>query len=202
MLEVLLQASQKMKWTPHARVVLEMAVVELCHPEGAEQAASGETRPGPAPSSEGLGERIRLLERRIKELEKAVQSVSASAGAAKPERSAALSEGQGAGGEKLLRDIDPMRTEEVRRHWPEVLARVKEQKITVHAWLIDGEPVATEEAVIVALKTRSTGRRRKGTHKTLIEKVMAEVLAPPADHHDAERVAGDRRWLDRRRGRN
>jgi DNA polymerase-3 subunit gamma/tau len=181
MLEVLLQASQKMKWTPHARVVLEMAVVELCHPEGAEQAASGETRPGPAPSSEGLGERIRLLERRIKELEKAVQSVSASAGAAKPERSAALSEGQGAGGEKLLRDIDPMRTEEVRRHWPEVLARVKEQKITVHAWLIDGEPVAaTEEAVIVAFKNsihRET--TEKESHKTLIEKVMAEVLGSP-----------------------
>src|SRR5690606_16722641 len=106
-----------------------------------------------------------------KELEKAVQSVSASAGAAKPERSAALSEGQGAGGEKLLRDIDPMRTEEVRRHWPEVLARVKEQKITVHAWLIDGEPVAaTEEAVIVAFKNsihRET--TEKESHKTLIE---------------------------------
>ena len=43
MLEVLLQAEQKMKWTPHARVVLEMAIVELCQPaEAQQQAASRE----------------------------------------------------------------------------------------------------------------------------------------------------------------
>ncbi|PRX42168.1 DNA polymerase III tau subunit [Planifilum fimeticola] len=185
MLEVLIQAAQKMKWTPHARVVLEMAVVELCHPAAAEQAAAREmARAEAAPPTEALGERIRLLERKIKELEKAAfHPGSASGGAAAPpsERPAPSSGRQPAGEGKSFRDIDPKRTEEVRRHWPEVLARVKEQKITVHAWLIDGEPVAaTQDAVIVAFKNsihRET--TEKESHKSLIEKVMAEVLGSP-----------------------
>lgn len=182
MLEVLLQAEQKMKWTPHARVVLEMAMVELCQPAEAEQAAGRElVRPQSAPSTEGLEERIRLLEQKIKDLETAAlnrASVPEEAAAPRFGRSAIPSGRHPAGEEELFRDIDPKKTEEVRRHWPEVLARVKEQKITVHAWLIDGEPVAaTKDAVVVAFKNsihRET--TEKESHKSLIEKVMAEVL--------------------------
>lgn len=184
MLEVLLQAGQKMKWTPHARVVLEMAIVELCQPAAAEQAAGREiARPVSAPSSERLEERIRLLERRIEELEAAAADRDSASEEAspRPRRPASPSGGRPAGEGDLLRDIDPQKTEEVRRHWPEVLGRVKEQKITVHAWLIDGEPVAaTKDAVIVAFKNsihRET--TEKESHKSLIEKVMAEVLGSP-----------------------
>lgn len=185
MLEVLLQASQKMKWTPHARVVLEMAIVELCHPAAApEQTAAREVaRSAPAPSSDGLEERIRRLERWLKELESAVSDRDGGLKGTvlSSQKPAAPSGGQSAGERDLLREVDPQKAEEVRRQWPEVLARVKEQRITVHAWLIDGEPVAaTRDAVIVAFKN-SIHRQttEKESHKSLIEKTMAEVLGSP-----------------------
>lgn len=188
MLEVLLQAEQKMKWTPHARVVLEMAIVELCQPaEAQQQAASREyvqVSAEAVPTSDGLEERMRRLERRLKALEATAanrESAPEEAAAPRPGRTPPPSRGRSAGPGELLREIDPQKTEAVRRQWPEVLGRVKEQKITVHAWLIDGEPVAaTKDALIVAFKNsihRET--TEKDSHRSLIEKVMAEVLGSP-----------------------
>src|SRR5690606_10493803 len=49
------------------------------------------------------------------------------------------------------RDSDD--TRKVRSRWPEVLQRVKEARISVHAWLIDGEPAAVHDGrVLIAFK--------------------------------------------------
>ncbi|HZG77034.1 MAG TPA: DNA polymerase III subunit gamma/tau, partial [Paenibacillus sp.] len=67
------------------------------------------------------------------------------------------------------------------REWPAVLQRVKERKITVHAWLVDGEPVsATEDVVLVAFKnTFHRDTTEKPANKELIESAMAEVIGRP-----------------------
>jgi DNA polymerase-3 subunit gamma/tau len=62
--------------------------------------------------------------------------------------------------------------------WSQVLQQVKERRITVHAWLVDGELVsATEEAVLLAFKSgmhRDT--TEKPAHKEIIESVISEVF--------------------------
>jgi DNA polymerase-3 subunit gamma/tau len=69
----------------------------------------------------------------------------------------------------------------VLREWQTVLARVKERKITVHAWLVDGEPVsATDDIVLLAFKnTIHRDTTEKAANKELIESVMSEVLGRP-----------------------
>ncbi|THF81766.1 DNA polymerase III subunit gamma/tau [Cohnella fermenti] len=62
--------------------------------------------------------------------------------------------------------------------WPQVLARVKEERVTVHAWLVDGEPVAyAEDTVLVAFRNsihRET--TEKPANKQVIEKVLSAAL--------------------------
>lgn len=65
---------------------------------------------------------------------------------------------------------------EVSLKWNEVLGQVKNQKITVHAWLVNGEPVmAGESFVLVAFKnTIHRETTEKPANKQLIEQVLQE----------------------------
>jgi DNA polymerase-3 subunit gamma/tau len=62
-----------------------------------------------------------------------------------------------------------------------VLSAVKEKRITVHAWLVDGEPVSLyDNKLLLAFKSamhRDT--TEKPANRQLIEQVMAEVLGQP-----------------------
>ena len=62
--------------------------------------------------------------------------------------------------------------------WPQVLAKVREAKITVHAWLIDGEPVSfAQDTLLVVFKSvmhRDT--TEKAENKKIIEQVMQRVF--------------------------
>lgn len=65
--------------------------------------------------------------------------------------------------------------------WSDVLAEVRKRRITVHAWLVDGTPVAVaDQSVLVAFKNEihcvTTG---KPDNKQLIEQVMHDVLGQP-----------------------
>jgi DNA polymerase-3 subunit gamma/tau len=62
-----------------------------------------------------------------------------------------------------------------------VLSRVKEQKITVHAWLVDGEPVAVrDQIVLVAFKSAMHKETtEKPANKQLIEQVLGELFEQP-----------------------
>lgn len=67
---------------------------------------------------------------------------------------------------------------QVRQRWGEVLHKVKEARISVHAWLIDGEPVAVHESmVLIAFKnTMHRETTEKQANREVIERVMAEVF--------------------------
>ncbi|MDO7908665.1 DNA polymerase III subunit gamma/tau [Paenibacillus sp. JX-17] len=70
---------------------------------------------------------------------------------------------------------------EVARKWSQVLLRVKEEKVTVHAWFMDGEPVSIhEDRVLVAFKNnihRET--TEKPANRQVIEYVLQEVFGRP-----------------------
>lgn len=68
--------------------------------------------------------------------------------------------------------------EQVKQEWPEILLKVKVQKINVHAWLIDGEPVcATSNRIVLAFKSvmhRDTTAKQENLK--MIETVVKEHL--------------------------
>jgi DNA polymerase-3 subunit gamma/tau len=65
--------------------------------------------------------------------------------------------------------------------WPQVLAKVREAKVTVHAWLIDGEPVSfAQDTLLVVFKSvmhRDT--TEKVENKQIIEQAMRQVFGHP-----------------------
>lgn len=65
--------------------------------------------------------------------------------------------------------------------WNQILQTVKDEKVTVHAWFMNGEPVSiTEDAVLVAFKNdihRET--TEKPANKQLIERVLERQIGRP-----------------------
>lgn len=70
---------------------------------------------------------------------------------------------------------------QIRMKWNEVLQRVKEAKITVHAWFVDGEPVSVaDDTVLIAFKnTMHRETTEKPTHREIIERVLQDVFDKP-----------------------
>mgnify|MGYP002422935736 CR=1 FL=1 len=184
-LETLIQTQQQLKWAPHPQVLLEMALVRICHQS--ESSSSPE---------HGEGELISSLQQQLKQLQQKVEELSGlatSSPVAEPspppsvQRESTTGSRKGTGARKsggsarlapLLKEASAEALQKLQRAWPDVLARVKERKITVHAWLIDGEPVAaTEDTLLVAFKNnihRET--TEKDSNKKLIEQVIQEIL--------------------------
>lgn len=80
--------------------------------------------------------------------------------------------------ERFVREKDSPRFTALYSKWSSILNQVKDRKITVHAWLLDGEPVSiADDQVLVAFKNtihRST--TEKAANKQIIEQVISEAL--------------------------
>ncbi|MBB6735859.1 DNA polymerase III subunit gamma/tau [Cohnella zeiphila] len=65
--------------------------------------------------------------------------------------------------------------------WPQALQRVKEERVTVHAWLVDGEPVSfANDTVLVAFRnTIHRETTEKPANKQVIEGVLSSLLGRP-----------------------
>lgn len=69
----------------------------------------------------------------------------------------------------------------IQQKWGQILTRVKEEKVTVHAWFVNGEPVsALEDTILVAFKNdihRET--TEKAANKQVIERILEQQLGKP-----------------------
>lgn len=173
----------RMKGTNKPRILLEMLLVKLTHVSKSEQ-------------KELIGNQAvdqgewQALQERVKRLEQHVQKWSAVAGEASHER---RTEPKAPSGSKQkqstvtaarLQQVQAIRNEmdtdilsRLKEQWPQILAEVKDKKITVHAWLIDGEPVAANERhVLLAFKNQiHRETTEKPDHKQLIEDIIGQV---------------------------
>jgi DNA polymerase-3 subunit gamma/tau len=72
-------------------------------------------------------------------------------------------------------------SQHIRTKWGEVLQRVKEARISVHAWLIDGDPVSTiDDTLLIAFKnTMHRETTEKPANREIIENVMNDVFGRP-----------------------
>ncbi|MEK3784862.1 MULTISPECIES: DNA polymerase III subunit gamma/tau [Paenibacillus] len=70
---------------------------------------------------------------------------------------------------------------EATRKWSQILQRVKEEKVTVHAWFMDGEPVSVyDDSVLVAFKNNiHRDTTEKAANRQVIERVLQEQLGRP-----------------------
>lgn len=199
-IELLGRASGEIKYAAQPGIVFEVALLKLCtsldgadgerqdHPAGSAVAQAG--TPAPAPDSGALA----ALERRIASLEARLAAAGASAPGQPvppPQSPARRSGPAGLSPNKGIRpkiNLDPFLQggsgeafREITSKWAEMLARVKERKISVHAWLRDGEPVAASgDEVLVAFKNvihRET--TEKPDNRQLIEQSMAETYRRP-----------------------
>lgn len=202
-IETLNQYHGEMKYSAQPRTLFEIAVMKLCTMEGSEAAATGQSGVGasavaPAAASADLQpllQRLAHLEQQVSGLKPSGGSGGASGTSAAPglsggpaPRPALRGEGRSASapGRRVKLDAFLHAGEsewflQVHGKWPQILAQVKSRKITVHAWLIDGEPVAaTSDAVLLAFKSamhRET--TEKPANRELIEQVMAETFKQP-----------------------
>ncbi|MFF2094201.1 DNA polymerase III subunit gamma/tau [Paenibacillus sp. NPDC058174] len=208
MIDTLNRYQSDMKHASQPQTLFEVALMKLCtgDSEGASSsshAAAGAGAPAGASPAAGemqrLRQQIEVLERK---LEQVLQNGGAAAGggqagdggqsrsAGNRQPSAGGRGGFGAAGGVRLASVklDPYLASagspasgQVRMKWSEVLQRVKEARITVHAWLVDGEPVAaTDDSVLVAFKnTMHRETTEKPAHRDIIERVLQDVIGKP-----------------------
>lgn len=205
-IELLNRYAGEIKFASHPGTLFEVALMQLCSEIGTgETGARGVLSAGPAAATVSAEAEAQIagLERRIAELESRLarmeQQGGTSGASGRPASAGSAlkppgwrSGGAGATGalakarsmqvlEPFLKAKDQPLFGQVSARWSQVLAKVKEQKITIHAWLVDGEPVAaTQDAVLVAFKNsihRET--TEKPDNRALIEQVIREVIGQP-----------------------
>ncbi|CAM3988747.1 DNA polymerase III subunit gamma/tau [Cohnella lubricantis] len=204
-IDVLNRYQAEMKYAAHPQTMFEIALLKLCasdadaaSADGAAQAASAPPRASAAAGGadlQRLQQQVAHLERRLEELQRGggIASASAQAGGGAAGGLSARGRGSapGAAPAKSLRSrvkLDPFlaargapNSLQALSKWPQVLQRVKEERVTVHAWLVDGEPVSyADDTVLVAFRnTIHRETTEKPANKQVIEGVLSALLGHP-----------------------
>lgn len=194
----------EMKYATHPQTLFEVALMKLCSMQ--QEAAPSLNAVVPAadalrePPTGGLsadaGE-LEALKRQVAALEKKLEQAMQSGGISGGGRDQALAQRQTSASNSAPRISSPSKLPPqldkfiaskdnpdfatVYKQWSLVLQGVKEEKVTVHAWFVDGEPVSVmEDAVLVAFKnTIHRETTEKPANRQVIENVFAARLGKP-----------------------
>ncbi|MBD2860372.1 DNA polymerase III subunit gamma/tau [Paenibacillus oceani] len=189
-IDVLNHYQTEMKYSAQPQTIFEVAVLKLCSssPAGSVpvEPQQGAAEKSGDPEVAALNRKITQLEQKLDQLLKsgvAPAGKESSQRSAAPPRSTSSSVAMKAGIklDPYLPHAESPTHKQVLSKWGQVLQQVKERKIMVHAWLVDGEPVAaSEDTLLLAFKSamhRETTERP--AHKELIEQVISELLGSP-----------------------
>ncbi|MFS1511219.1 DNA polymerase III subunit gamma/tau [Chengkuizengella sp. SCS-71B] len=199
-IDTLNQYQVEMKYASNPQTLLEIALMKICTLNHQEQNTVQLQKL--SPQSEGnvqlnaqinsndssiaaLIQRVEELEKRISKWEKSggIESLPSPTNEKKqPKQPIVKLNAQSK--EKLLGFLNEKDQEAFKRillKWSQVLNIVKSKKITLHAWLVDGEPVsAKNNIVLVAFKnTIHRETTEKQNNKQMIEEVLHEVYNEP-----------------------
>lgn len=202
-LDTLNHYQTEMKYAVQPQTLFEVALLKLCSLTSGGSAedspvashmspasASGATAGVPADEVQQLRRQVAELERKLEQaLKNGLASGSGDRQASGGSRPAARSSAprisspskMPAGMDGYLAQRNSQEFLEVQGKWNQILHAVKEEKVTIHAWFMNGEPVSVQEdAVLVAFKNdihRET--TEKPANKQLIEQVMERQLGRP-----------------------
>ncbi|TJY38988.1 DNA polymerase III subunit gamma/tau [Cohnella pontilimi] len=197
-IDLLNRYQTEMKYAAHPQTMFEIALIKLCTAVG--QTTSAEQPGVPASASSAPAGDVAKLQQKLAELERkldaALQKGTGLSAAGKGQPS--VGSGRGSSARDSSSAAKPVRSrvklepfaaaaqspasKELLAKWPQVLQRVKEERVTVHAWLIDGEPVAwADGTALVAFKnTMHRETTDKPANKSMIEGVIGSILGEPA----------------------
>jgi len=189
MIDTLNRYQGEMKYASQPQTLFEVALLKL---SGIAQSAGASVQGSAHAGSAADAGEVAKLKQQVAALEKKLErvmqnGVPAAAGreAAKPARTPAPKVASTAKIPQHMDQYVASRSSEaftaVQRQWPQILQNVKETKVTVHAWLMDGEPVSVwEDNVLVGFKNnihRET--TEKPANKQVIEGVLESCLGKP-----------------------
>lgn len=197
-LDTLNHYQTEMKYAVQPQTLFEVALLKLCSltagndagDQPRASASSTVTSGAPAAEVQQLQRQVAELERKLEQALKGGLAAGSgdrqNAGGSRPAtRSSAprisSPSKMPAGMDNYLAQRNSPEFQEVLNKWNQILHAVKEEKVTIHAWFMNGEPVSVhEDAVLVAFKNdihRET--TEKPANKQLIEQVMERLLGRP-----------------------
>ncbi|MGZ9586765.1 DNA polymerase III subunit gamma/tau [Paenibacillus marinisediminis] len=178
----------EMKYAVQPQTLFEVALLHIATTEGAAQAsADGQAQSSPTDHAlvQKLQQQISALETKLNQLLKNGVPASQAQHPSGGERPAARQLQRVSSGakkppqfEQYVENRNSPNFAKIRGQWGQVLQRVKEAGVTIHAWLVNGEPVsALEGKVLVAFKnTIHRDTTEKPSNKQVIERVLSDVL--------------------------
>jgi DNA polymerase-3 subunit gamma/tau len=188
MIEILNHYQSEMKYSAQPQTMLELAIMKISGVHG--QSPNETARVSSTVTSsdqDGLllemSSKLQKLEEQLASLVKSGVAAPSGDSGARPSSSpkAAVSAPSKRSGLKLDGFLQAANGEDTRlalMKWSQILGAVKEKKITVHAWLVNGDLVSvTGDTLLVAFKNdmhRNT--TEKPENKQLIEQVVTSVL--------------------------
>lgn len=209
MIDTLNHYQSEMKYAVQPQMLFEVALLRLCSiAEGQEPSGLGTSGSAAAASGAGAGEasrapsgqsvdsaQVEQLRKQLQELESKLDQALKSGGglaasAAEPDRgsrprtAAPRVSSAAKVPSKIDRYVGERNSEQfqaVQQKWSQILQRVKEEKVTVHAWFVNGDPVSVwEDTILVAFKNdihRET--TEKPANKQVIERILEQQLGKP-----------------------
>lgn len=193
MIETLNHYQSEMKYSVQPQTLLEIAIMKISGGHrGAEVSAvvhTGTEAGGRMPQ----GDLIAQMSQRMKQLEDQLaglvkSGVTVASGDSAKQMPAAKAPAASAPSKKSGLKLDPYLkasegpdTKTALLKWSQVLGDVKEKKITVHAWFVNGDLVAMlDEVVLVAFKNEMhRNTTEKPENKVIIEQVLSSVFGKP-----------------------
>jgi len=197
MIDVLNRYQVELKHASQPQTLFEVALMKLCA-IGDDHASEGARDTGGSDSASSaevtkLRQQVQALERKLESLvQNGVQvqaGQDAGAGASRnqaPNARGALRGSFGGGGiarakvklDGYIAAAGSPETGIARSRWGDVLSRVKDAKVTLHAWLKDGELVSVDGGNLLLAFKNDIHREttEKPNHREIIERIAQEVL--------------------------
>ncbi|HJV45222.1 MAG TPA: DNA polymerase III subunit gamma/tau [Bacillota bacterium] len=190
-IEQLNRMNSDMKWSTHPKIILEMGLIRLLEVNSSLREEKEEVESSKITE---LLQRIQQLERRISQgvpLPTTSSTGTASASTVtSPQRVTTKNPGIPATvkiSEHRIKEVAGSSVDQdlnrITQMWPDILSKVKKKRIQVHAWLLDGTPVAIGVGgLVVSFKSaihRETTER--SNHREIIEEVLFASWGSPLE---------------------
>ncbi len=180
-LDQLVKVDYEIRLNNQPRIMVELLLVQLCRRQD-KSVASNENSSGQV---QQLQQQLRQLEEQVK---RQLSGVTEQGAADKPSRrQQAKIVSHSASGQSLEKIKEMYREnnvkvfEKIKGHWQEILENIKREKVTLHAWVINGEPVAVYQQFIVIAFQNAIHRETtdQASHRQVIEEVIQKMTSKP-----------------------
>lgn len=185
LIEALARADRELRWNPQPRLVLEVLMIELTHPElgGRSQPLPERLAALPPGAEPGRLETERELAPGSWPAQPESMLAEADAGPLPPETRGAEGETLGTDTEAVIPNGPAADLRAFQSHWPAFLEQIKERRISTWALIMDTLPLNLDQAVLmVGFRPEHPFRlaqAEQSKHRDLIEEMLSEFAGRP-----------------------